>query len=58
MGYHYIIIIIIINMKSFAVLCLLGQIDARRFIDADMLQLESQSQVGLGSLEGAYLAQK
>lgn len=45
-------------MKSFAVLCLLGQIDAHRFIDADMVQLDSQSGVGLGSLEGAYLAQK
>ena len=45
-------------MKSFAVLCLLGHINARRFVDADMIQLEAQSGMGLGSLEGAYLAQK
>ena len=45
-------------MKSFAVLLLLGQIDAHRFIDADMLQLDLEAGQSLGSLEGAYLAQK
>jgi len=45
-------------MKSFAVLCLLGNISARQIIDNQMLELESQSQLHLGALEGAYLAQK
>lgn len=45
-------------MKSFAVLCLLGQIDARAFLDNDMVQLDLKSGMSLGSLESAYLAQK
>jgi hypothetical protein len=45
-------------MKSFAVLLLLGQIDARHFIESDMLQLDVEASTNLGSLEGAYLAQK
>lgn len=47
-------------MKSIAVLLLLGQIDARRYLDNDMVQLDigQGMEIGLGSLEGAYLAQK
>jgi hypothetical protein len=47
-------------MKSTAVLLLLGQIDARRYLDTDMVQLDIEQGMenGLGSLEGAYLAQK
>jgi hypothetical protein len=47
-------------MKSSAVLLLLGQISAHRYKDIDMVQLEigQGMEQGLGSLEGAYLAQK
>ena len=43
-------------MKSTAVLLLLGKISAHNYHDNDMVQLDLE--VGLGSLEGAYLAQK
>jgi hypothetical protein len=50
-------------MKSIAVLLLLGEIDAHRMYNLhenDMVQLDIQQgmEQGLGSLEGAYLAQK
>ena len=45
-------------MKSFAVLLLLGKIDARQFIESDMVQLDLEAGQSLGSLEGAYLSQK
>jgi hypothetical protein len=47
-------------MKSFAILLLLGEIDAHKCVDNDMVQLDIQQSMenGLGSLEGAYLAQK
>jgi hypothetical protein len=48
-------------MKSIAILLLLGEISAHQYIvDNDMVQLDIQQgmEQGLGSLEGAYLAQK